>query len=56
MMTSLLARTLLPNLKSHGTSSLCEFYGIDQTGAHRALFDCHMTQQIYENLFMEIRS
>ena len=45
-----LSRKLLPNLKSHGTSSLCDYYGIDQTGAHRALFDCRMTQEIYENL------
>ena len=45
-----IARRLLPNLKNHGTSSLCDYYGIDQTGAHRALFDCRMTQKIYENL------
>lgn len=45
-----LARKYLPQLKRHSLTVLAEYYGISTQGAHRALNDCHMNQQVYEQL------
>ena len=45
-----LARKYLPQLKRHSLTLLAEYYGISTQGAHRALNDCHMNQQVYEQL------
>ena len=50
-----LARTVLPNLAHHTLSDLAIHYGIDTEGAHRALFDCKMNQQIYEKMGEEMK-
>lgn len=34
---------------------LAEYYGISPEGAHRALNDCRMNQQVYERMVAEIR-
>ena len=45
-----LARKYLPQLKRHSLTLLAEYYGISTAGAHRALNDCHMNQQVYEQM------
>ena len=45
-----LARKYLPQLKRHSLTLLAEYYGISTEGAHRALNDCRMNQQVYEQL------
>lgn len=49
-----LARSCLPQLSSYKLVDLAEFYGISSQGAHRALQDCHMNQQVFEHLAQEI--
>lgn len=49
-----LAQMYLPDLDSHTLSDLAHHYGIESDGAHRALFDCEMNQQVYEKLGEEI--
>lgn len=43
-----MARQVLPKLKHHKLVDLAEHYGISSAGAHRALADCRMNQQVYE--------
>ena len=45
-----ISRICLPELKHHAVSDLCSYYGISFEGAHRALNDCRMNQQVYEKL------
>ena len=45
-----IARICLPNLGSHSLTNLAEYFGLSTDGAHRALCDCRMTQQVYEKL------
>ena len=52
--TLYLARAYLPELKRHSLSELSHHYGISTIGAHRALNDCRMNQQVYEFLREEI--
>ena len=33
---------------------LADYYGIDAEGAHRALNDCRMNQQVFEKLRLEM--
>lgn len=49
-----LARKKLPNLSNHKQTTLCSYYGIDTSNAHRALFDCHMCDQVYRSLTGDI--
>lgn len=49
-----LARKYLPQLSNHKLTDLAMHYGIDPEGAHRALYDCKMNQEVYERLGMEI--
>ena len=45
-----LARKKLPNLSNHKQTTLCSYFGIDTSHAHRALSDCHMCDQVYRSL------
>ena len=48
--TLLLARLYLPEMEHHTLSDLALHYGISTAGAHRALNDCRMNQQVFERL------
>lgn len=50
-----LARYCLPKLGRHKLVDLAGYYGISTYGAHRALNDCHMNQQVYERLGQELK-
>lgn len=45
-----LSRMCLPQLHHHRLVDLAEHYGISPEGAHRALNDCRMNQQVFEQL------
>lgn len=49
-----LARLCLPELSHHRLGDLAQYYGISTAGAHRALNDCRMNQQVFEKLAKEI--
>ena len=49
------ARSSLPGLKHYKLTDLAAHYGISTEGAHRALNDCRMNQQIFERLAKEPR-
>lgn len=48
--TLLMAKRDMPELSRYRLVDLAEYYHISSKGAHRALNDCHMNQQIYERL------
>ncbi len=48
--TLTLAKTKLPNLDNYKQPTLCDYYNIDTSNAHHALFDCYMCTQIYCSL------
>lgn len=50
-----LARRYLPSLAHHRLVDLAKHYGIPTEGAHRALNDCRMNQQVYERMEQERR-
>ena len=50
-----LARKHLPNLSHHKLTNLASYYGLTTDGAHRALNDCRMNQQVYECMVKEMR-
>ncbi len=50
-----LARSYRPDLKSRSLGVLSDLYGISTAGAHRALADCKMNQQVYECLASEMK-
>ncbi|MCM1387469.1 MAG: 3'-5' exonuclease [Bacillus sp. (in: Bacteria)] len=45
--TLTLARKSLPGLANYKLATLCAHYGIDASGAHRALEDCYMCGECY---------
>lgn len=45
-----LAKKKLPDLDNHKQSTLCDYYNIDTSNAHHALFDCYMCDQVYRSL------
>lgn len=45
-----LARRKVRGVKTYSLTVLCEHFGIDVSGAHRALTDCHLTMKLYEKL------
>lgn len=45
-----LSKKALPNLADHKLSTICSFYGIDDSNAHRALADCYMCNECYKRL------
>lgn len=53
--TLLLAKTCLPQLARRRLADLAAYYHISIEGAHRALNDCHMNQQVFEALGKEIQ-
>lgn len=48
--TLYLSRACLPQLHHHTLTDLADIFNIDTKGAHRALNDCRMNQQVYEHL------
>lgn len=44
------ARRTLPDLENHKLETLSKYYGLDTVGEHRALKDCYLTKDCYENL------
>lgn len=46
--TLYLAKRCFPSWKHRRLENLAEHYGISTQGAHRALQDCHMNQQVFE--------
>ena len=53
--TLLFARQSLPGLPSYALTALAEHYGLTTQGAHRALNDCRVNQQVFERLARESR-
>lgn len=51
-----LAKMVFPDWKHRRLSDLAEYYGISTQGAHRALADCKMNQQVFEHLAKEMSS
>ncbi|MCR5425501.1 MAG: topoisomerase DNA-binding C4 zinc finger domain-containing protein [Lachnospiraceae bacterium] len=49
-----IARAYLPQLHHYTLGDLATHYGISTAGAHRALNDCRMNQQVYEHLKQEM--
>ncbi len=47
------ARGRLPNLGRYSLTALAEYYRLPTEGAHRALNDCRMNQQVFERLAQE---
>lgn len=45
-----LSKTYLPDLANHRLSTICNFYGVDNSHAHRALADCYMCNECYKHL------
>ena len=54
--TLLLARRFCPQAGNYALANLSVYYGIPVRGAHRALNDCRMNQQVYERLAEAIPS
>lgn len=54
--TLALARQCLPQLPHHKLVDLAGYYRIPTKGAHRALSDCRMNQQVFECLGREMKS
>lgn len=53
--TLLISRKYMPEMAHHKMTDLAAHFGISTIGAHRALKDCHMTQQVYELLRREMK-
>ena len=51
-----IARLYLPELPGRSLVELADHYGIESQGAHRALNDCRMNQQVFECLKREIEN
>ncbi|MBR6880308.1 MAG: hypothetical protein IKN14_04420 [Clostridiales bacterium] len=41
----------VPEMKKHSLEYMCNLFGVNDTGAHRALKDCYLTKQIYDMLW-----
>lgn len=54
--TLTLARQYVSGLSRYRLADLAEYYGISTKGAHRALNDCYMNQQVFEALGREIQN
>ena len=54
--TLFLSRRYLSTLASHSLESLADYYDVSYDGAHRALADCKITLQVYQNLLKEMES
>jgi len=51
-----IARMCLRQLTHHRLTDLAAYYGISSVGAHRALNDCYINQQVYEKLGKEMEA
>ena len=51
-----IARCFLPELAHHRLGDLADYYGISYAGAHRALNDCRINQQVFEHLGKEMEN
>ena len=51
--TLTLAQKVLPNLPSLSLEALCDYYGIENRQAHRALDDCFATIEVYNAIINE---
>lgn len=49
-----IAKMCFPEWKHRRLSDLAEYYGISTSGAHRALTDCKINQQVFERLAEEL--
>lgn len=54
--TLVLSKICLPGLPRRRLVDLASYYHISSDGAHRALNDCHMNQQVFEALGKEIQT
>lgn len=52
--TLVLAKVCFPAWKHRRLEDLANYYGISTDGAHRALNDCRMNQQVFEHLGKEL--
>ena len=52
--TLAIAKMCFPEWKHRKLSDLAEHYGISTKGAHRALADCRMNQQVFEHMGKEL--
>lgn len=52
--TMKISKMILPNLQGFSLSNLTKYYGIDETGHHRALRDVEMTREVLEKLRKEL--
>jgi DNA polymerase-3 subunit alpha (Gram-positive type) len=48
--TMKLSRRLIPQLRSHKLSSLCQYFKIENASAHRAMGDVEATNKLFNNL------
>lgn len=46
-------RKYLADLERHNLECASKHYGLDTTGEHRALKDCYLTKDVYDNLYKE---
>ena len=51
--TLYVAKKILPDLPSYSLTSLCEYYGIENAQAHRALSDCLANIEVYNAMMKE---
>lgn len=47
------ARRNVDGLENYKLKTVCDYYGIGTEGAHRALKDCYLTKECYDNLYNE---
>ena len=45
--TLYLSKEKIPDHENYKLSTLCEYFGIDTSNAHHALFDCYMCNSLY---------
>lgn len=47
------AKAILPGLENYRLTTICDYLGVDSSGAHRALNDVKMTKEVYELICSE---
>lgn len=45
-----ISRKLFPEFKHHRLRDLCNYYGLDHSGAHRSVHDCTVTNSVYQKM------
>lgn len=51
--TLYLSKEKIPDHENYKLSTLCEYFGIDTSNAHHALFDCYMCNSLYHILITD---